>query len=44
MNDNLSYIYQNDLVVTELKGDDFIDLFNHFYLIPQKPKTIQTTF
>ena len=28
MNDNLSFIYQNDLVVTELKGDDFIDLFN----------------
>jgi folate-binding protein YgfZ len=28
MNDNLSFIYQNDLVVTEIKGDDFIDLFN----------------
>ena len=28
MNDNLSFIYQNDLVVTELKGGDFIDLFN----------------
>ncbi len=28
MNDNLRFIYQNDLVVTELKGDDFIDLFN----------------
>ena len=28
MNDNLSFIYQNDLVVTELKGSDFIDLFN----------------
>ncbi|MAV15012.1 MAG: hypothetical protein CL705_04035 [Chloroflexi bacterium] len=28
MSDNLSFIYQNDLVVTELKGDDFIDLFN----------------
>ena len=28
MNENLSFIYQNDLVVTELKGDDFIDLFN----------------
>ena len=28
MNDNLSFIYQNDLVINEIKGDDFIDLFN----------------
>ena len=28
MNDSIHFIFQNDLVVTEIKGDDFTDLFN----------------
>jgi len=28
MNDSIHFIFQNDLVITEIKGDDFTDLFN----------------
>ncbi|MBM01453.1 MAG: hypothetical protein CL762_01850 [Chloroflexi bacterium] len=28
MNDSMHFIFQDDLVITEIKGNDFIDLFN----------------